>query len=386
MRPALTNALTNAIRSAFSYIPTNLEQWVARLDGFSQHWVLSSPFTVTEGQRIELSIYGVTTENERMTLFGQYGQDGDSLNIHDRGQVHFRTGDGHVSDLSLDGSTPAIIADPFRYDGLSHEITATIKSGFTVSTDKFGAAANGGLFRYYLSGAVHNIKHYDVDGTLLLDLPLTNKSQGATQLATVGNISATMLNYTEDVWEKLPRLTDVYGARTDGIMQYWELSEPIPAPIGTLIELQTYGITSKSYGAVLSASGGGTASFPDTEGGNTLAYRRGGQISAQISVDDGAFEITPAYPFDAVGVHTVKYQITGANMSVHYINADVPNNRWYLSGALLSFKLTTPDGTVYEIPLTNREQGATQLATVGDINATMINFSTDVWEQLYSAS
>ena len=41
-------------------------------------------------------------------------------------------------------------------------------------------------------------------GEIIYAIPLTNKSQGATQLATVGSVNATMINYTGDEWEPLP--------------------------------------------------------------------------------------------------------------------------------------------------------------------------------------
>ena len=51
----------------------------------------------------------------------------------------------------------------------------------------------------YFGGVIYGFE-FEINGVLTNKIPLTNKSQGATQLATVGNVNAFMPNYTEAVW------------------------------------------------------------------------------------------------------------------------------------------------------------------------------------------
>ena len=44
------------------------------------------------------------------------------------------------------------------------------------------------------------------------------------------------------------------------------------------------------------------------------------------------------------------------------------------------FEILIDEVITYKMPLANKPQGATQLATVGNVNATMANYSSDVWE------
>ena len=55
----------------------------------------------------------------------------------------------------------------------------------------------------------YNLIHVSIEAVFWMEgeihsneIPLTNKAQGANQLATVGNINAFMPNYTEAVWKK----------------------------------------------------------------------------------------------------------------------------------------------------------------------------------------
>ena len=39
------------------------------------------------------------------------------------------------------------------------------------------------------------------NGTIINEIPLTNRNQGSTQLATIGDVNAFMTDYAEDVWK-----------------------------------------------------------------------------------------------------------------------------------------------------------------------------------------
>ncbi|AKA61211.1 hypothetical protein [Pseudoalteromonas phage H103] len=53
----------------------------------------------------------------------------------------------------------------------------------------------------YFNGSVYDFE-VEINNTLTHSIPLTNKAQGSTQLATVGSVNATMVGYDESVWEQ----------------------------------------------------------------------------------------------------------------------------------------------------------------------------------------
>ena len=60
--------------------------------------------------------------------------------------------------------------------------------------------SGSGSYRGFFLGSIYDLK---INSQGANEIPLTNRSQGATQLPTVGNVSATMVNYSEDVWEEI---------------------------------------------------------------------------------------------------------------------------------------------------------------------------------------
>lgn len=195
MRPALTNALTNAIRSAFNYTANeaaDAEQWVAQLDGALQSWQLTSPISLIANDIVELSFIGGQVSN----AFAMF-LESDSRNFY-----------LSTTSDSLNFRVKAAFGTPILNSQLIDNNATPIPSGGdnTISAATVGeevmsyitSRAGSSLF---LSLAVYNFRVIR-NGVVIHEIPLTNKAQGATQLATVGNINAFMPNYTNAVWRK----------------------------------------------------------------------------------------------------------------------------------------------------------------------------------------
>lgn len=156
--------------------------YVARLDSATQYWQLSEAINYSIGDVINITcsqpdasfptlIGGVNTSflvrrsNNGSILFG-----GCTINVN--GQP------------AISNSTP-------WPDGESvFEMTLTVNVGVS----RLGVRSD--VLTGYFSGYMK-----DFSDSLGHSIPLTNKEQGAVQQPTEGSVSATMANYTPDVWE-----------------------------------------------------------------------------------------------------------------------------------------------------------------------------------------
>lgn len=183
------------------------EQWVAQLDGAMQSWILSEPITMPPNVDYEIGFYASRALNDTNLLY-IFGYSLGNVNRQHR--------------LALSEGVPqkaygmGFIGDDFNFNGdgqftLTHDGTSRITSiYFNTSADVFNDQAITidrlmgpwmGVDSGYLNGYVRDF-YVKVGGVEILRIPLTNKSQGATQLATVGNVNAFMPNYTDAVWRK----------------------------------------------------------------------------------------------------------------------------------------------------------------------------------------
>jgi len=171
-------------------------KWVARLDGLSQYWRFSEILEVPAGAKIRFKMAGITeVPYISEVLFGH--DEGDTVRTRlylDATQVRpaymKQKGDitGTVDGIDMDESYPL--------DGLTHQVELSVANTFYIKD--IGAHNNGQT--YFLQGCVYDFEIL-IDEVITYKMPLTNKPQGATQLATVGNVNATMANYSSDVWE-----------------------------------------------------------------------------------------------------------------------------------------------------------------------------------------
>lgn len=167
-----------------------VEQYVAQLDGVTQYWQLTSPIALEVGDEIS---FKAARESGAATV-KQWFASGSRLRINVQANNKIEEVGG---DLYLDGEFVTNYTADFPVDGLEHdfkyEITSAGRSLTILGASEGGFEKLGGHFKNL------SIKR---NGVIIHEIPLTNKSQGATQLATVGKVNAFMPNYTDAVWRK----------------------------------------------------------------------------------------------------------------------------------------------------------------------------------------
>lgn len=185
-----------------------VEQWVAQPDGATQYWVLSGPITAPANADFKASFYINGVNDSFEGLFSSSDPQSwlrllpsnNSVNL--QGQLgagyyqaipftELNLRDGVTKKLSVErvsGRMRFVIDDTFIFN------SSTLTAAFSIETlAKFGGD--------YFGGVIYGFE-FEINGVLTNQIPLTNKAQGATQLATVGNVNAFMPNYTDAVWRK----------------------------------------------------------------------------------------------------------------------------------------------------------------------------------------
>lgn len=184
---------------------------VARLDGATKYWQLSAPITAPASTDFTYSAYisGTRTSD----IEGIFSDSGGSswLRVLDTDQSQdlqmfiggsFKGASYPVGYDLRDGNF-----NLFKLSRVGGQLSFSINDSEMKSLGTSNAEFNiDNLFRFsnqYFTGVIYGFD-VEIDGVLTNSIPLTNKAQGATQLATVGNVNATMLNYTGDEWEVRP--------------------------------------------------------------------------------------------------------------------------------------------------------------------------------------
>ena len=169
--------------------------YVARLNGTDQYWQLGGGIPLSNGDNFEFEAIVESTG-----LFSYvFDDDGGSFSrlfliVNPDSTVTFRD---YNMNLKVDGVS-YVNGDTITFnDGLFHKFE--IESLASVTLSKLGSRFNEVEL---ISGVFKNLS-VSKGGALTHEIPLTNKAQGATQLATVGNVNATMVGYNEDVWEQV---------------------------------------------------------------------------------------------------------------------------------------------------------------------------------------
>lgn len=167
------------------------KNYVARLDGLTQYWQLSDPISLQLGDVVNFGFTGFENNGAFKRFFGSSdfilsldtGTDGDKFRLR--------------SALSATVNGSSITSDQtlIPTSGLNE---VSVDVGATKDIETLLSLGTNNL----LSAAIYGFKVVRSD-TVIHEIPLTNKSQGATQLPTVGSVSATIINYTEAVWQDL---------------------------------------------------------------------------------------------------------------------------------------------------------------------------------------
>lgn len=168
------------------------KSWVAQLDGVAQFWQLSAPIAVSDGYVVEIEFSNKVVNTNSYLICSQDSVDFGVFTSSNTGYILSATGTPMLIDVDNTGG-----GDVVTFNGQDHHLKLSILSNGLFS--KIGARFNDTRI---LNGWLSNLRVFDALGTLVNEIPLTNKSQGATQLPIVGTVSATMVNYTEAVWRE----------------------------------------------------------------------------------------------------------------------------------------------------------------------------------------
>ncbi len=179
--------------------PITTTTQAARLDGDEQKWVLSSPIAVTPLTEITFKFIA-----DAATILNTYrrffGSEDFSLSLDTGGskdKFRFTGCSVKLDDVQI-SSDSALVPQ----DGLEHKIT--IIPNVSVTIEAFGGL-NGRSDRN-VSAILYDLT-ITASGTITNQISLTNRGQGATQLAIVGTVNATMANYIEaEVWEEIDEI------------------------------------------------------------------------------------------------------------------------------------------------------------------------------------
>ena len=169
------------------------KSYVYRLDGLTKYFQLSEPINLIADDSVELSFIGGSVTNSFAMFF-----ESDS-------KIFYIS----VTSDSLSFRVKAAFGTPMLNGGeIVNNVTPVPSSGKnTISAETVGGevlsvigARTGGTLLMNLP--VYNFKVIR-GGAVIHEIPLTNKAQGATQLPTVGSVSATIAGYNENDWEEV---------------------------------------------------------------------------------------------------------------------------------------------------------------------------------------
>ena len=191
------------------YLSGDVKNYVARLDGVSQCYQLSGPITAPADTDFKVSFYINGVNDSFEGLFSSSDPQSwlrllpSSNSINLQGQL----GAGFYqavpfSELNLrDGVTRKLSVQ--RVSGrMRFVIDNTLIFNSSILTSAFSIETLAKFGGDYFGGVIYDFE-VEINGVLTNKIPLTNKAQGATQLATIGDINAFMPNYTVDVWEEV---------------------------------------------------------------------------------------------------------------------------------------------------------------------------------------
>lgn len=196
-------------RKRISIAPTPpQENWVAQLNGDGQYWQLSSE--IPPSNNFEFSIFTQIEVSGPAMIVGANGSSA--------GCVFYNDGKIIVRDTNSVSYTTSSIFQigtgevfKIRIKVVNGDLSLFVNEVLQ-SMDRANNSTFSGLFlhrvgrrvedAFYNKGVTYGFKLKDGSGNVTNEIPLTNKAQGATQLATVGNVNATMIGYNENVWVK----------------------------------------------------------------------------------------------------------------------------------------------------------------------------------------
>lgn len=163
-----------------------LSRSFATLNGVNQYWQLSRGVEVMAGDQVSLSFIGGQISQAYARFFAS--SDNQMSIDSNADSSSFRLSGGVVT---LDGSS---ISNGVLIPTSGHHTVSSIMSD-DVTIETLGSLGTSRLINL----ALYNFKVIR-SGEVIYSIPLSNRSQGATQNPTVGDVSASLVNYDASVW------------------------------------------------------------------------------------------------------------------------------------------------------------------------------------------
>ena len=209
------NGVVKNFKTYRDYLSGDVKNYVYRLDGVAKYFQLSSPLVAGVNDDFTLKMKA-NRGNRTAGCFLMTSMNGADYGINIYSTGDYSIGAGRLSIFGL-GNSP-LIEGLYSFTDLDVEVsrgsgvwTLTVNGvsdtktptseppAIATSTEtNLGRRVTGS---FYSDGYISNLEYY-LNGTLVNQIPLTNKDQGATQLPTVGDVNATIVNYT-DTWEEV---------------------------------------------------------------------------------------------------------------------------------------------------------------------------------------
>lgn len=184
-------------------------------------------------------------------------------------------------------------------------------------------------------------------------------------------------------------------ANLNGANQEWEISERL-IDIDNLSGLKFKGeyISSDDGGTLISQStDDGLKEFQIFRAASEIRFSIGDTVTAfPATFTGGLFEVeftdntTVNVYADGVLVIDAGVVAIGNGRYPTAKTTLMSRHGFYKSGAVINFEHYQDDILVNKLPLTNKDEGATQSSSVGDITATLTNYNESVWLEYYGIS
>lgn len=180
--------------------------YVAQLDGATQYWQLSDGIPADSNEAFSFSVqvnFGADFSGVNTVLADGANGEGLWVYIENGSKVGIRLNGSEFKTFQFGGNVNGVLKVSFDSNNIVVEnggVTLTAINSLTTNLNVLRLGFRG-TFGYF-KGVLSDFYFFGQSGELISYIPLTNKAQGATQLATVGNVNATMIGYNENVWVK----------------------------------------------------------------------------------------------------------------------------------------------------------------------------------------
>lgn len=184
-------------------------------------------------------------------------------------------------------------------------------------------------------------------------------------------------------------LNELYVARLDGAVRYWELSAAIVVSAASTVTIEADVVPSippEDNTTICCSTAAGTTLWVYARLNNFITVKVNGDFRSfdfpepirgkvQIDITAESVSVTHQEITKSAGINPKPI------LDISYL-ASRSGSSAFLAGYIKDFEVTIDGVLEHSIPLTNKDQGAIQLATVGSVNAEMIGYTGDEWENI----